>query len=126
MGDILKESIRGVLFNNVTLNGNIIPIYPGHITDESNPVYPCISLNRKGGTRPDQLGKDLLLLLSVWSKTGNTELWNIYNQVNAILDLKGIDNSPVLLMREIYTNDNLFEQKTYTYQLSARYKVDMM
>lgn len=132
MGDPIKVLVRSVLYGVVKNDDTIVPVYPGHLSGYKNPVFPCITLNRRGGTRPDQIAEDSRLHLSVWSKTGDEELWNIYNQVREILNLKSIpgtldsDFRSILLMREIYINDNLFEQKTLTHQLASRYHIDMI
>jgi hypothetical protein len=132
MGDYAKILVRSVLFGSVKQNGENVPVYPSHMSGVKNPVFPCITLNKKGGTRQDTLADEDLLYISVWSKIGNDELWDIYNQVKEILNLKGIPGivstnyHSILYMREVYKNDNLYEKDTFTYQLASRYHVDMM
>lgn len=132
MGDPTKILVRSVLYGTVKNNSVNVPVYPGHMSGIQNPVFPCITLNKRGETRPDLIADDDKLYLSVWSKVGDEELWDIYNQVKKLLNLKSIpgtigsDYHSILWMREIYLNDNLYEQKTFTHQLATRYHVDMM
>ena len=132
MGDYAKELVRGVLFGVIKNLGINVPIHPGYMSDVLNPIYPCITLNKRGSTRPDTIADDNTLYLSVWSKVGNNELWDIYNQVKPILNLKGIQGNEatnyhsILWMIETYTNDALFEKYTFTHQLATRYHMDML
>lgn len=133
VSDNTKVLVRGVLFGKVkNKNQTNVPIYPDHLVSVENPTYPCVTLGKKGNTREDELGNDDLLFLSVWSKVSNDELFFIYNQIKPLLNLKSIAGieatnfESILRMREIYTNDNLYESKTYTHHLATRYKVNTL
>lgn len=132
LGDYTKILLRKVLFGTVKLNGVNVPIHPNHMSGVKNPTYPCITLGKKGDTREDTLGDRDLVYLSVWSKNGNDELWDIYNQVKTLINLKPIMGTAetnfhsILWARQVYLNDNLYEKDTFTYQLASRYHVDVM
>ena len=126
---LVREALKGIV---VDQTGKPVPINPNFMTIQKNdlPVFPVITLGMKGHLRDDEIGEEQRLYLSVWSKSGQTELWFIYNQVRALLNLNSFPGSEetdfhqIALMREVFTDDNLYNEKTFTFQLATRYKID--
>lgn len=96
-------------------------VYPSHLRTIANPVYPCVTLAiPSGSTRIDGLAWDGMMQLDVWSKKDRDELWAIYLQCRAILNLS-VDGWR--RCREAFVDDNLYEASTLTYHLASRYKI---
>lgn len=123
----LKVAIRSLLIADPELFALIGDrVYPCHISGVKNPVYPCITQGRDGGGMiPSLLATSAEIHIDVWSKTGNDEMYAVYKRVYALLNLKPIPvtSGQVFRSKETYMNDNLFEQKTFTYHLASRYNI---
>ena len=120
-------------------------IYPQHISTIENPIYPCVTISRQGAG-PDS-GFAALdkanLYVDVWSKVGVPDLYSIYASkdpvtfkmlgIRALLSCgksgepKGFDfpEATVNLCREVYLVDNLWDSKTRSFHLAARYELQV-
>jgi hypothetical protein len=97
-------------------------IYPSYIASVFNPVFPCITISVSDlETLKNKLADVGPYKIDVWSKNSNDELWAIYNEIKATLNLKTPSNG-VFYLRQISVNDDLFEEDTQTFHLSSKYK----
>jgi hypothetical protein len=112
-------------------------IYPQHLAMLTNPTYPNVTLMRSGlGGDPSITNLDnMFLIIDVWSKKNVAELWSIYADINsvtnapvgirALLHNQGFDFTEAIigLCTELWVTDNLYEPRTQTFHLSARYSL---
>ncbi|MEI6297405.1 MAG: hypothetical protein WCO84_07260 [bacterium] len=132
------------VINALKLNSSIVcPVYPTHITGINNPVFPCISLGRKGGgTDVHHIGPDFRFQIDVWSKgnsgvPGYTEVNEIYLEIKKTLEMTtsiypaydylftAALAAGIIVAECIESNvdDELYEPSTRTYHLAAVYNV---
>ena len=113
--DDIKKELRKILRSKINF-----PIYPSHISLIKQPEFPCISLSRNSGiTNENHFSEEVIVNVDIWSKKNNDELWEIYNQVKALLNLK----TGYFLCKLIYVNDDLYENDSRTHHLASRYRI---
>ena len=97
-------------------------IYPSHISTITNPIFPLITMSRiSGGTNAAHTATDIIQQIDVWSKDGYDELWKIYSEINKLINLQIFDC--IIFCKETNVSDDLYEEDTQTYHLSARYRI---
>ena len=136
-------AIRTALLLNSTITGLVgsgtaARIYPQHIVTVNNPKYPAISMGRQGGgTEPHEIATEVMQQIDVWSKTGDDELWAIYNEIKATIqktsnikpaysyfDTALVQGGVSLAeCRETSVEGDLYEESTRTFHLAARYRI---
>ena len=128
----IEAEIRNVLISDATIQnllgvdsiGVLERIYVGHITDKTDPEYPCITFRMpSGGMNKNQFTINPTLYLDVWCKTQLDTAQNIYDRVRQLVNLKPIPNSDIAQIKEIKYNDDLYEKVTRTYHIATQYEV---
>lgn len=123
--DIIKVTIRSVLINNTPLFAIISDrVYSKHLKNITNPVYPCVTLSfEKIMTEKNEIEESGYYVVDVWSKKGNDELTGIYNIVKSLINKKKNLGGGIIHCIQYHSADDLYEEDTETYHLSAKYKI---
>jgi len=123
--DIIKATIRSVLINNAPFLAIVSDrVYPKHISSIANPAYPCVTLSfEKIMTEKNEFEESGYYICDVWSKKGNDELTAIYNIIKSLINKKKNLGGGIVHCIQYHCADDLYENDTQTYHLSAKYKV---
>lgn len=126
--DPMKTAIVTALTGEIITDEGTSLIYPAYLTEVENPTYPCITITRVGAHKmPTLIAYEGFAKLDFWSKYGDDQLSSMQRQVEAIISnqyFTGI-GAP-FWFRLADMSDPMYEARTFTYHLSAKYQIFQM
>ena len=103
-------------------------VYPTHIVDVAEPVYPCITLFQAEGNQAVWLPRTFdfgVMLVQIYSKVDLQECYDIYELVTQLLHEQktAVSRAGACFhqIREIWSNSGLWIREDSVWQQSARY-----
>ena len=128
----LLESVALTAFVNLLPDGSVDPqggrIYPRHIVDVREPVFPCITLFMGDGNQAvwaPRTFNPAHMLVQFYSTRDVQDCFDMYELASPLLhgQKNALSTAELCVheVREVWANSGLYVKESGTWQLSARY-----